>query len=812
MLAQGYFFWRHLKQMPQWYLMFVLMVVVLTWVSLLHLMQVGIEQSMVEQSAQLLGGDLRVRSERTMPDLWRQQARSMGIDSTQTQMFRSMVSVDDHFSLVLVKAIDQGFPQKQAWQWQSKPMGNIDIPGPSEVWLSLDAAIALGADIGDQVTIGYHDFLVTAVLMPDLEQMGNWFEFSPRVYMRLDDVDATQVIQPGSLTYWHWYFSGSSEAIMKLKQDLLASLEPYEIIETQQDSQFRKNLILDRIFNYLRWFGVMNVGLMAVMLVLLTQRYVANSFRWLGVTVAFGISVTRACTYLIGIYVALVVLAWFLAMVIASMGYHLLSMLLLEYWPHPMAALDIKQLLWIGLLSLMVMAGLTLPMLLKMLTIKPVEFLSGKDTSGLVIDKWVCMFGLLSMMGLFWLQFNQLSLGLVGLVLWAGILSLVSVGIWVVQVAITTFQTSCSWSTRFALANLRFYMPSYRVYLMALVASLSLWLTCLILTQCLTEFLGLHYHERSPNYFAINIAKQDHESFDDFLQTKDWQVSTLYPAIRGRLVEVNGQSVGDYYGDDRIKDDYLLRRPLNLSATETLPISNELISGQWHSKLDQLVGVSVADSYANRFGLKLGDRVTLLIGANTLTATITSLRAVDWYSFQPNFFMLFQPSVLEKYPSTWLTSFYVPPNEINQLPQLLKMFPNLTLINVGGMIKQLVEVVNYFSFFSSFLLGLSLIFAWSLMMGVIKLQSKQRQKDIDLIRRLGGSQHLVHRSYRTEKRILGWMVVVFSLSMSYVLVSFLLDRLNLSFVWGQSAWISFIGWLSLLVAMVYVTQKSKVEV
>ena len=128
------------------------------------------------------------------------------------------------------------------------------------------------------------------------------------------------------------------------------------------------------------------------------------------------------------------------------------------------------------------------------------------------------------------------------------------------------------------------------------------------------------------------------------------------------------------------------------------------------------------------------------------------------------------------------------------------------------MIKQLVEVVNYFSFFSSFLLGLSLIFAWSLMMGVIKLQSKQRQKDIDLIRRLGGSQHLVHRSYRTEKRILGWMVVVFSLSMSYVLVSFLLDRLNLSFVWGQSAWISFIGWLSLLVAMVYVTQKSKVEV
>jgi putative ABC transport system permease protein len=52
--------------------------------------------------------------------------------------------------------------------------------------------------------------------------------------------------------------------------------------------------------------------------------------------------------------------------------------------------------------------------------------------------------------------------------------------------------------------------------------------------------------------------------------------------------------------------------------------------------------------------------------------TVASLRTLDWESFKPNFFMVFPPGLLEQYPVTWMTSFYLPPERKNFLNTLLK--------------------------------------------------------------------------------------------------------------------------------------------
>ena len=43
----------------------------------------------------------------------------------------------------------------------------------------------------------------------------------------------------------------------------------------------------------------------------------------------------------------------------------------------------------------------------------------------------------------------------------------------------------------------------------------------------------------------------------------------------------------------------------------------------------------------------------------TVSATVSSFRTVEWDSFSPNFFMVFSPGVLEPYPATFITSLYV---------------------------------------------------------------------------------------------------------------------------------------------------------
>ena len=70
--------------------------------------------------------------------------------------------------------------------------------------------------------------------------------------------------------------------------------------------------------------------------------------------------------------------------------------------------------------------------------------------------------------------------------------------------------------------------------------------------------------------------------------------------------------------------------------------------------------LSVERGLAESLGLKLGDRLTFDIGGTPVAGTITSLRSVDWDSFNVNFFVLAPPGLFDGYPATYVTSFHLP--------------------------------------------------------------------------------------------------------------------------------------------------------
>ncbi len=54
--------------------------------------------------------------------------------------------------------------------------------------------------------------------------------------------------------------------------------------------------------------------------------------------------------------------------------------------------------------------------------------------------------------------------------------------------------------------------------------------------------------------------------------------------------------------------------------------------------------------------LKLGDKLTFDIAGETIEATISSFRDVQWDSMQPNFFLMFAPGLLDGAAGTWMGS------------------------------------------------------------------------------------------------------------------------------------------------------------
>ncbi len=85
------------------------------------------------------------------------------------------------------------------------------------------------------------------------------------------------------------------------------------------------------------------------------------------------------------------------------------------------------------------------------------------------------------------------------------------------------------------------------------------------------------------------------------------------------------------------------------------------MAGRWWSggsaRGDEL---SVERGLAESLGLRLGDRLTFDIGGTPVEGTITSLRSVDWDSFNVNFFVLAPPGLFDGYPATYVTSFHLP--------------------------------------------------------------------------------------------------------------------------------------------------------
>ena len=78
-------------------------------------------------------------------------------------------------------------------------------------------------------------------------------------------------------------------------------------------------------------------------------------------------------------------------------------------------------------------------------------------------------------------------------------------------------------------------------------------------------------------------------------------------------------------------------------------------------------------SFAERLGVGVGDTLDFDVQGVPVEGRVVSLREVRWQSFEPNFFVLFQPGVLEEAPQTFLASVpQLPPDAARGAPGLAR--------------------------------------------------------------------------------------------------------------------------------------------
>lgn len=320
----------------------------------------------------------------------------------------------------------------------------------------------------------------------------------------------------------------------------------------------------------------------------------------------------------------------------------------------------------------------------------------------------------------------------------------------------------------------------------AQILAISLGVMLLVLLVLIRTDLLANWRDRlpddTPNYFLINIQPQEVDAVRQFLQERTHLSAQVYPLIRARLLSINGKSVNpDDYEDERAQR--FLRRTFNLSVAETLQSDNRLEQGEWWDGGSGGL-FSFETDFAETLGIALGDRLEFNIAGARVNGAVANTRWVDWDTFNVNFFVVANPATLDGFPTTYITSFYLPRESRPVLNELIGNWPSVTVFDVDAILSQVRLVMEQVVRAVEFISGFTLLAGIIVLLAALQTTHDERRHETALLSTLGARRGQVLAGLLAEFTVLGLIAGVIA-ALNATVAEFLLAeyvfRMDFSF-------------------------------
>jgi putative ABC transport system permease protein len=150
--------------------------------------------------------------------------------------------------------------------------------------------------------------------------------------------------------------------------------------------------------------------------------------------------------------------------------------------------------------------------------------------------------------------------------------------------------------------------------------------------------------------------------------------------------------------------------------------------------------------------------------------------------------MIFQPGTLQDLPVTYLTSFYLPPKQEQQLVELSRAFPAVTLLQVEALLAQLRSILAQVTLAIEFVLLFVLAAGLAVLFAGLQATLDERIRQGALLRALGAERKLLIKARRAEFGLLGASSGLLA-ALGCELISFLLYRFAFDLAWQPHPWL-----------------------
>ena len=702
------------------------------------------DRAMLSGASDLLGADLLIRSSEPLAAGLAEQATRLGLATAHTLTMRTALVDGERFELASMKAVGAGYPLRGRLRVGDAPFApdaeTTEIPTPGNAWPDARLASALGVEIGDSVELGATRLRVERILSYEPDRGGDLFNIAPRLMVNLADIPATRLVQPGSRVSYFLLVAGAEDALGEFRVYANRRLAPHQALQGVQDARPELRAALDRAKRFLGLAALVSVLLAGAAVAVAARRHAARHLdaaavmRCLGAGQRMVLVLHATQLLVIGLLGSLAGCA--LGFAAQALLGQLLSDVLRVTLPAP-SMLPVLSGLVTGLVTL---AGFALPPLVQLRHVSPARVLR-RDLAPPAPGAWLVYGAALAALGvLVRVQAGETRLALVAIGGAIATLLVLGVAALLLVRALSGLRSRVGVSWRFGLANVARRSEASVAQVMAFGLGISMLLLLVVVRNDLLEAWRTNLPADTPNFFLVNIQPDEVEAVRRQLESNGLQAGTLYPMVRGRLVAIDGREVSaDDWEDPRAQR--LATRDFNLSFADAMPSNNSLVEGEfWPARPADPAQFSVEEGLARTLGLDLGSRLTFLIAGQEVSATVSSLRGVEWDSFQVNFFVLAPSALLGDYPSNWVTSFHLPDQSRAVLVDLVKRFPSVTVIDVDALLAKVRQIVEHASLGVEYVFGFTLLAGFTVLFAAVQATLDERRYEAAILRTLGADQ------------------------------------------------------------------------
>jgi len=716
------------------------LILAITIVSGISLFTDRLEQALNTETEEFLGGKLKFESNQNSIKAVIEDLNLEETSHMEMVLFASVIFSDDEMQLSSVKAVDNYYPLIGELELKnSTGMFKVSSsPAPGTVWMDERLQNLLLLDYGDEIFLGDAKLIFTATIIYEPDRASGNFAFAPKTIMNIFDVESTNVIQPGSRVEYNYLFNGPDEEIAQIKEKLEKEKENGDDIETLSEDTSSLGRTVDRSENFFLLGGLIAVLLSACTIGIASQRFTRRHISYVAILKTLGMTTfqIKALYFLLFLYTTLLTLA-----VGLSLGWLLQSNfinLMSSYFPTELPVPSIYPLFVTCLTALICQFGFIYPHILKLLSVSPMRVLKD-DISFNQETIPVFFIGAIAFLFLLYLYTNQLTLSLI---IFLGVVGFSLAGIGLIYLLLGKSKTGlgASSSLNLALSELRRRKlgNSFQIFAFTIAIGLSL-ITFSASKNLLGSWQG-SIPDDSPNNFAINITDEDKNGMESFFMENQINPTPFFPVTNATI--------------ERENDKELIDRNFNITWIDELPEQNEIFTGAWFSD-DVINGLSISESIAERYDLKIGDKVSLKVNEEVIATYIQSVRTVNWDSFSPNFFVIGHPSLFEKISSNYITSFYIPAERQQVAAELMREFRTVSVFSIEELIDQVKEIIGQVTKALNSILLLTCLSAIFLAFSALQDGFSVRKHQSAILRTLGASNSLIKSSALIEFALLG---------------------------------------------------------